>query len=206
MSPEFELPWSDEIFMEYFDRWYSDRDRKRKGFRATRPDFERHSAANVPAAELTPLTNEGVERASHYVLKILEAARGDWPAYLNVSGPPTVAWIGAFDDYWDRWNISELLDTSEPADFSNELLVTCCEFGAVLGDVLMGTVPALEWCYGWPYWESALHHRPTGYRVNVFHWAIKRFSEYGVEDGYVAKLAACSEYLQLLRARSEGEP
>ena len=56
--------------------------------------------------------------------------------------------------------------------------------------------PQLEWLADWPYWESALLDVPSGYRINVFHWAIKRFSEYGLEDGYRAKVAKCLEMVR----------
>ena len=193
---EFELPGCDEIFLEYFDRWYSNADRDCKPFPATRPDIERHSPPNVPAVEVSALAEEGRQRANEYLEKIYRAATEDWPAYLEVTGQPDSKWIAAFDAHWDRWNVNDLIDRSDPSDFSNELLVLICEFGSVLGHVLRHDEPDLEWCHGWPYWESALHHPPTGYRINVFHWAIKKFSEYGLEDGYEAKLKACLEYLE----------
>jgi hypothetical protein len=34
-----DLPHCDDLFLRYFDRWYSNADRKRKRFRATRPDL-----------------------------------------------------------------------------------------------------------------------------------------------------------------------
>jgi hypothetical protein len=190
-----ELPDCDEIFAEYFDRWYSDDDRQRKPFTSTRPDIERHSNRDASAADLSPLTEAGVQHAAGYVSSVYEAAVADWAEYLEVGGSPDLEWIAAFDAYWDRPTINELLERSNPAEFSNELLVICCEFGAVLGAVLRSRVPSLEWCYDWPYWESALHHPPTGYRVNVFHWAIKKFSEYGVDDGFESKVRACEQYL-----------
>ena len=80
---------------------------------------------------------------------------------------------------------------SNPADRGNELVVTICEFGAVLGHVMGKEEPSLEWLPDWPYWESGLLDVPSGNRINVFHWAIKRFSDYGLHDGYGAKLAKC---------------
>src|SRR5262249_17492150 len=38
------LPDADALFLRFFDRWYSESDRRRKGFRATRPDLLLDSA------------------------------------------------------------------------------------------------------------------------------------------------------------------
>jgi hypothetical protein len=127
---------------------------------------------------------------------MVEAARGDWPGYLPVAGEPSLAWIEAFDDYWTATRVHALLGRSDPTNFANDLLVTSCEFGAVLGHVLREAVPRLDWLPDWPYWESGLLDVASGYRINVFHWAIKRFSEYGLEDGYGAKVGKCIELVR----------
>ena len=36
----------------------------------------------------------------------------------------------------------------------------------------------------------------TGTVIAVFHWAIKKLSEYGVDDGYAAKTKACLQFLE----------
>ena len=57
--------------------------------------------------------------------------------------------------------------------------------------MLQALEPRLSWLYDWPYWESALYDQETRSRINVFHWAVKKMSEYGVEDGLTDKLNAC---------------
>jgi hypothetical protein len=84
-----------------------------------------------------------------------------------------------------------MVEASDPAKLGNELLVLCCEFGAVLGEVLRTAAPRLEWVYDWPDWESGLLDPAHGYRINVFHWAVKKFSDYGLDDGFAAKVAQC---------------
>jgi hypothetical protein len=54
----------------------------------------------------------------------------------------------------------------------------------------------LEWMPDWPYWESALLDVSSGQRINVFHWAIKRFSDHGIEDGYAGKIERCLELVR----------
>ena len=36
----------------------------------------------------------------------------------------------------------------------------------------------------------------SGIGITIFDWAIKKFSEYGVDDGYVAKFHAALEYVR----------
>jgi len=54
--------------------------------------------------------------------------------------------------------------------------VTCCEFGAILGTVLAAELPTLARLNAWPYWEAALHHKPSGSLIPPFHWSIKKMS------------------------------
>jgi hypothetical protein len=128
---------------------------------------------------------------------MLDAVRSDWPTYLEVEAPLSIHWIDAFDEHWTRTRVRELLDRSDPSDFSNEVVVLSCELGVALGEVIRNACPQLEWLYDWPYWESSLLDLPSGYLVNVFDWGIKRFSEYGVDDGYVAKTG---KLIELVRA------
>tara|TARA_R110002072_G_scaffold154565_4_gene304634 strand:+ start:292 stop:519 length:228 start_codon:yes stop_codon:yes gene_type:complete len=71
----------------------------------------------------------------------------------------------------------------------------CIEFALVLADTLARECPALDWIHEEPFWESALLH-PSGCRINVFHWAVKKFSGYGCEDGYPEKVQACLATLE----------
>lgn len=54
--------------------------------------------------------------------------------------------------------------------------------------MMKATTPRLEWCYEYPYWESSLFAPKTGTVIPPFHFAVKKMSEYGVDDGFVAKL------------------
>jgi hypothetical protein len=187
------LPDCDEVFSTYFAPWYREADLIDRRHVATRPDVESWAKPNTPPERATLLNEDGRRRVLKQVAGMFEAARGDWSTYLQVSGEPSLAWIEAFDAYWTADRVRELLDRSDPADFSNDLLITVCELGAVLGHVLRDNRAEFEWLPDWPYWESGLLDVPSGYRINVFHWAIKRFSQYGLEDGYAAKVGMCIE-------------
>jgi len=130
------------------------------------------------------------------VESMIDAARSDWPTFLDISEPIDIDWIDAFDKFHDKRRVGRLIKSSKPDDFSNDFLVQCCEFGAVLGYVLLSTQPNLHWVYDSPYWETSVFDPQTGYLCYVFHWAIKKFSSYGVDDGFKAKVLACSEMIQ----------
>lgn len=190
------LPDADDVFRRYFARWYDPEDLARRGFEATRSDVEQRYCAGIGGADASPLTPEAQADVAGQIETMLDAVRTDWPDAFGIKGAVGLAWVDAFDRYYDAARVAKLLERSNPADFGNELLVLCCEFGAVLGSVLRAEAPRLEWLYDWPYWESALLDPAHGYRINVFHWAVKKFSRYGVDDGFAAKIQQCAQLVK----------
>ena len=57
-------------------------------------------------------------------------------------------------------------------------------------------LPRLAWIPSRPYWETSIFDAETGNIIPVFHWAIKKFSTYGIDDGFAAKLQVCVQMLQ----------
>lgn len=190
------LPECDPLFLRFFDPWYSDADRSRKQCIATRPDLlQSGEYTNVPAEQLQILPEEGQAEAKAIIEEMLNACHEDWPSYLNVSGNIDLDWIEAFDAYYDREKVGELIERADPADFSNDYVILVCEFGAALGHVLRTMEPRLVWVYDWPYWESSLVDPGNGLIIPTFHWAVKKFSDYGIDDGFAAKLEMCVKML-----------
>lgn len=97
--------------------------------------------------------------------------------------------LDAVDKYYDRARIAALIKSSNPTDFSNPYLVSVCEFGVMLGH-LFTQMEGFDWLYSHPYFHSIVVHKETGFGITVFDWAVKKFSEYGVDDGFVAKFHA----------------
>src|SRR5215472_2310214 len=187
-----DLPDCDELFLRYFGPWLNEQDRKRRVYCATRPDVEHLSCqGELEASDLSPLTPESQTVAAQQIQEMFAAAAEDWKRLLSVEGTPSLDWLREFDRYFQRRQIQETINRSDPHQYDNDYLVLCCELGSVLGVVLQALEPRLSWLYDWPYWESALFDRHTRSRVNVFHWAVKKMSEYGVEDGLIDKLDAC---------------
>jgi hypothetical protein len=190
------LPDCDTLFSKYFLPWFGEQDRKRRVFQATRPDVEQLEVPDdMTASDVSPLTAEGRSEAASRIADMLEAATVDWKEFLPVGDAPSTTWVAEFDRHFQRPRIQEVLKRSVATRFDNDYLVLCCELGAVLGTVLRALEPQLCWLYDWPYWESGLYCQKTRMRINVFHWAVKKLSEYGVEDELAAKIAACQRGL-----------
>jgi hypothetical protein len=100
--------------------------------------------------------------------------------------------LDTVDKFYDRTKIAELIKESDPKDFSNSYLVTVCEFGAMLG-YLFNQIEGFGWLYSHPYFNSIIVHKESGFGITIFDWAVKKFSEYGVDDGFVAKFYAAIE-------------
>jgi hypothetical protein len=190
------LAHCDTLFRRFLSGWYSEEDRTRRCYEATRPDIEQLTARpELKASDISPLTRKSQVDTARQVRKILEAATDDWKALLGVQGTPGIDWIDALDQHFKSARILQVIKHSDPRRFDNEYLVLCCELGAVLGATLLALEPQLSWLYDWPYWESALYDQRTRSRINVFHWAVKKMSAYGVDDGLTGKLQACRRLL-----------
>ncbi|MBX7244133.1 MAG: hypothetical protein K1X53_01465 [Candidatus Sumerlaeaceae bacterium] len=191
-----ELPGCDELFERFFAPWYSEADRLRRRMKATYPDL-------ITDPELVGLSQSaaGALAEQHHpkILEIIDgvtnAACRDWPGYLPVYGELDLSWIDEFDRHYGRDEISKVIARSDATDFGNEYLVLCCEFGAAIAGLFRKARPTLRWSLDWPYWDSTLFDPVTGKEITVFHWGIKKMSEYGVDDGFAAKLKACLKIL-----------
>lgn len=182
------IPDCDEVFSTFFDRWYDEDDRQRKGFKYTRPDMVAAYRPGLSGSDICPLSEASEQKVIAQIATMLRTANSDWSAYLPVSGEIDMAWVEAIDSHYSTERIAELINASDPEDFANEFVVTVCQFGAVLGHVMRQSEPRLEWVAEWPYWESGLYDPVTGNIIPPFHWAMKKFSEYGVDDGCVPKI------------------
>ncbi len=171
------LPHCDDLFLRFLDPWYSEDDRKRRVFRATRPDMmQAPELVGMSEAQGSPLPDAERARTRQQLDAMLSAARGDWPEYLSVSGEVELPWIDAFDRYWDRTRIKDIIRSSDAKYFGNDYVIIVCEFGAVLGHVMRGLQPRLLWYWERPYWESSLVDPQSGFVIPVFHWAMKKMS------------------------------
>jgi hypothetical protein len=191
------LPSCDELFLKFFDPWYDEGGRRRRRFKATFPDIEQvASFVGRSEADVSPLKEERRRYVRQHISRMIASAREDMQTYLSVQGEIDISWIDAFDRHYDRPRIQELIEKSDPKDFGNPYLITCCEFGAISSHVLKKAEPDLIWYLTFPYWDSCLVDSRTGTKISIFHWGVKKLSEYGVDDGYAGKTKACLAYLR----------
>jgi len=52
---------------------------------------------------------------------------------------------------------------------------------------LFADLERFGWLYSTPYFNSIIVHKDSGYGITVFDWAVKKFSQYGFDDGFAAK-------------------
>lgn len=184
------------LFRQFFARWYQLAPGVQRP-RITKGDMEVYEgAAGRSVADLCRLPEDRRQELASQVATMTRAAREDWPTYLDVADIVSLDAVDAFDEHWTRPEIAALIRRSDPADFTNDYLVVCCELGAVLGEVMRSIRPDLEWLYDSPYWESSLWDIESGSRIHVFHWAIKKMSAYGADDGLRPKVLAGLEGLR----------
>jgi hypothetical protein len=182
----------EELFDTFFKQWYKQKEHEEMG---VKPDMIGYANPGTTVDHLKLLTDEGIEAISKHMKTMINSAEDDWKVFLDVKSPLTIDDIEKFDNYYDEDSVLNLLNSSDPEDFSNDFIVTCCEFGAVLGSVMINMNKDLEWLYSHPYWESAIYDKNTGFIINVFSWAMCKFTDYGIEDGYKFKLLKCLEIL-----------
>ena len=178
------LPDCNDLFVKYLSPWYPDDEKPVM----IRPDvYELDGAEGKPfdMNDIQYLTDEWQITTKEQIQVITEAALGDFQDIIK-SDKLDLRLLDAVDKFYDRKRIAEMIKNSDPTDFSNEYLVTVCELGATIGQLFVEK-EGFGWLYSYPYFHSIIVHADTGLGITVFDWAVKKFSEYGVEDGCVDK-------------------
>ena len=182
------LPHCDVLFEKFLSPWYEKDDRPK----TTRPDMfqiDAYEGEPLNLDELQSLDDEYLEyQKKHLNETMINAALDDFKHITN-SDQLDLNALDAVDKFYDRAKIASLIKESDPTDFSNAYLVTVCEFGTMLGN-LFKQIDGFDWLYSHPYFDSIIIHKQTGFAITVFDWAVKKFSEYGVDDGFVEKFHA----------------
>jgi hypothetical protein len=192
------IPHCDTLFKRFFAPWYDPEDRARLGWgNTTRPDtLRRQSLIGKTADELSCLNQDGARKVIAQVRKMSTCALSDSARYLKGHSALSLEWVEDFDRYWTTKRIADLISKSDVNDSGNDYFILCCEFGAAMGEVIREQQPRLVWVADWPYWESALFDPKTGTIILPVHWAIKKMSSYGVDDGFADKIGMLLQMLE----------
>src|SRR6476469_2866439 len=188
------LPHCDTLFEKFLSPWYDEQDRPKM----TRPDMYQ-----IAAYEGKPLNLDDIQylddeylayQKKHLNETMVHAASEDFRHITN-SNQLDLQGLDAVDKYYDRARIADLIRESVRTELSNPYLVTVCEFGVMLGH-LFKQLDGFDWLYSHPYFHSVIVHKDTGFGITVFDWAVKKFSEYGVDDGFAAKFQMALENIK----------
>lgn len=184
------LPSCDELFAKFLSPWYPESERPTM----TRPDMyiiSGFEGTPLQMDSLQYLPDELLAQTKKQIQTITHAALQDYQSIAR-SERLTITVLNSVDEYYDRKCITKIIKNSDPTDYSNLYLVSVCEFGAMLGYLFIEQ-GEFDWLYSYPYFHSIVVHRETGFGITVFDWAVKKFSEYGVDDGFAAKYHAALE-------------
>jgi hypothetical protein len=193
MAELFDAP---ELYARFFAPWLKPVERERRGADLLRPDLLEVAAFRfVAAAELTTVAPDVAVRVGDQIARMVAAARSDWKEFCGRHDVLSRDGLLAVDRAFDPEAVSQLQSSSDPAEFGNSLVVTACELGAVLGASLVAARPTLQWVADWPYFESTLVDRATGFVVPPFHWAIRRLSAQGAGGGLVERIGVALTHM-----------
>lgn len=185
------LPHCDTLFQTFLSPWYPEEDRPQM----TRPDMYQIAAYEGEPLDLDKiqyLEDDYLQEVKELInVTMVKGALEDYQHIIQAN-ELSLEVLDAVDKYYDRARIAALIKSSDPADFSNPYLVSVCEFGVMLGH-LFTQMEGFDWLYSHPHFHSIVVHKETGFGITVFDWAVKKFSEYGVDDGFVAKFHAAIE-------------
>ena len=189
------LPDAQDLLDRFVSPHYSEEDLKRITVPTVWCDLVTKYKRNLDPFHISAFAAETQDSIRKQLDRMVEASRGDWGRNFKIRGEPSIDWLKAFHRHWTPRRILELIDESSSEEDGNDYMVVCIELGAVLGRVMTQSCPDLKWVFDLPYWESWLYHGPTGTRVSVFSWAVKRMSDTAYEDNIAEKAQAAIQGL-----------
>jgi hypothetical protein len=187
------LPHCDKLFKKYLSPWYPENERPKM----TRPDMyviSGYENRTLDIDKIQYLTLEGLIETKKIFEKMRESYMKDFQNIIEFD-ELNLDIIDAVDIAFGKKEVKELIKISDPKDFDNQYLVVVCEFGLALGDLFVKT-GKFKWLYSYPYFHSIVVNPDTGLGITVFDWALKKFSSYGIDDGYKWKFMKVVELIE----------
>lgn len=175
------LPHSDNLFRKYYTPWFP-QDNKRKKCRPDMYVINAYLDKPLLKEEIEYLPSEIISEVKATMAKMREAYLKDYATIIEFD-TFDLAVLELVDQFFNEQRVKEIVKQSNPKDFNNLYLISTCEFGLALGDLFVQT-GKFEWLYSYPYFNSMVVNLESGEGVPVFDWAVKKFSSYGINDGY----------------------
>ncbi len=187
-----ELPDCNDLYVKYVHRWDDNPDHK---ILIVKPDMIQSYEPDTDFLALEDSTDEGYIQIKQQVDAMMSASKQDLQELVKFNDY-NLEIIDKLDKAISEEYIKGVLDVSDENDDANHYLISVIEFGCALANTMENEIGGFVWVYDYPYWESTLVHKKTGYEIPVFHWAIKKYSGYGVDDGFKDKLIRLKEILE----------
>lgn len=169
-----ELPDAETLYHHFLAGWISPDDPRDRLLRSDLEQIELQPGQHIRM--ITPLNQEGQKLMKDQLQRTTQAALADFPAMLQVEGPPSVAWLKRLEEHVTPERLQGWLRMSNPEKPDNPWFVLCCETAAVIAEVLKKEWPRLQWLPDTPYFESDLFDLNAKVRIPVFHWATRALS------------------------------
>jgi len=190
----------DTLFQKFLSPWYAEEERPT----TTRPDMYVVAGYNGQPLNLNRfqyLDDAMLIQSVENIRMMTSATVDDYRKMVQADGLSLTV-LDAVDKKFDRKTVSDLILVSDPENFSNPYMVNVCEFGIMLG-YLFTQRPDFGWLYGDPYFHSVVVHKPTGLAIAVFDWAVRKFSNSGVDEGFVEKYHAAIKAVENSQGQKE---
>ncbi|MEZ4231359.1 MAG: hypothetical protein R3B89_19440 [Polyangiaceae bacterium] len=161
---------AEELFKEFFWRWYKPLEREVRG-------------RETLGADVEPLQGSAASRLPEYVRgnvlrqldRMVDAARQDQARFLPPDGDLGLEWLRAFEENYSVREAQNLVVAVNAEQATNDFVVLVCELGAVVG-ALLNRTEGLEWVPEAPYWESYLVDRERQLVLRPFVAALRFMS------------------------------
>ena len=185
------LPDCNDLYVKYVHKWD---DNPEHTILIVKPDMLQSFNPDTDFSTLVDSTDEGYLEIKQQIETMISASRQDLQELSKFTTFNLDA-IDKLDKAIDRQYIKDVIEASKVDDHSNPYLISIIEFGCALAETMENEIGGFVWLYDYPYWESTIVHKKTGFEIPVFHWAIKKFSDYGVDDGFKDKILALKNNL-----------
>jgi hypothetical protein len=185
------LPDCNDLYVKYVHKWDDNPEHKSL---IVKPDMVKSFKPNTDFSVLIDSTDEMYVVMKQQVETMISASQQDLQELARFK-EFNLETIDKLDKVIDRKHILGVIERSDVNDDGNEYLISTIEFGCALAETMENEIGGFVWVYEYPYWESTLVHKKTGFEVPVFHWAIKKYSDYGVDDGFKDKILMLKQNL-----------
>jgi hypothetical protein len=190
-----ELPDCNDLYVKYVHRWDENPEHK---ILIVKPDMLQSYDPDTDFASLVDSNDEGYIQIKQQVETMVLASRQDLQELVKFE-EFSLETIDKLDKAINRQYINSVIDASSEDDNANQYLISTIEFGCALAETMENEIGGFVWVYDYPYWESTIVHKQTGFEIPIFHWAIKKYSEYGVDDGFKDKILSLKRNLEELK-------